>query len=156
MFGAHITVKALFLLIFCWMASSSNAIPENTVLSPKAKVQVFVTLSEVRVEKSRYVDMYCIRGFREDKRKSPAKKSITTKFIYETEAAALADEALFKWYHGHNATIVGQPPKPALWNRDWVCKPRESPEWTNIIAFLEGGGTLQSFPNPSKSSQAKF
>jgi hypothetical protein len=44
MFGAHITAKALFLLIFCWMASSSNAIPENAVLSPKAKVQVFVTL----------------------------------------------------------------------------------------------------------------
>jgi len=66
MFGAHITAKALFLLIFCWMASSSNAIPENAVLSPKAKDRVFVTLSEVRVEKSRCVDMYCIRGFRVD------------------------------------------------------------------------------------------
>ena len=139
MFGAHITVKALLLLIFCLMASSSNAIPENAVLSPKAKDQFFVTISDIRVEKSRYVDMYCIRGFRVDKRRDPPKKSITTKFIYETEAAAKADEALFKWYHGHNATIVGQPPKPALWNRDWVCKPRESLEWTNIIAFLEGG-----------------
>ena len=150
MFGAHITVKALFLLIFCWMASSSNAIPENTVLSPKAKDQVFVTLSHVRVEKSRCVDMYCIRGFREDKRRDLPKKSITTKFVYETEAEAKADEALFKRYHGHNPTIVGQPPKPALWNRDWVCKPRESPEWTNIISFLEGGGTLQSSPNPNR------
>jgi hypothetical protein len=150
MFGAHITVKSLFLLIFCWMASSSNAIPENAVLSPKAKVQVFVTLIDIRVEKSRCVDMYCIRGFREDKRKCPPKTSIATKFVYGTEAEAKADEALFKWYHGHNATVVGQPPKPALWNRDWVCKPRESPEWTNIIAFLEGGGTLQSSPNPNR------
>ena len=94
MFGAHITVKALFLLIFCWMASSSNAIPENAFLSPKEKDRVFVTLSEVRVDKSRYADMYRIRGIREDKRKCPAKKSITTKFVYETEAAARADEAL--------------------------------------------------------------
>ena len=50
MFGAHITVKALFILIFCWMASSSNTIPENTVLSPKAKDRVFVTLSDIHVE----------------------------------------------------------------------------------------------------------
>ena len=74
MFGAHITVKALFLSICCWMASSSNAIPENALLSPKAKDRVFVTLSHVRVEKSRYADMYCIRGFREDKRRDPPKK----------------------------------------------------------------------------------
>ena len=151
MFGDHITVKALFLLIFCWMASSSNTIPENTVLSPKAKGRVFVTLSEVRWIK--VVMLTCIAfvasgRIRESvQQKSRSQQSLFMKLRRQPELMRLF---LFKWYHGHNATIVRQPRKPALWNRDWVCKPRQSPEWTNIIAFLEGGGTLQSSPNPNR------
>ena len=143
MLGAHITAILLFLLCCCWMASSSsNAPPKDTLMSPKIKRdQIFVSLSEIRTEKNRHGDMYCIRGFQLDKkRKLNPRKAITTEYIYTTEEEAKADKALFEWYHGHRVTIDGQPAKPSTssWNPAWHCKPRESPAWTDIIVFVEG------------------
>ena len=64
MLGIHITVKVLFLLFCCWMASSSSNAPrEGGLMSPKIKRdQIFVSLSEIRTEKNRHGDMYCIHG----------------------------------------------------------------------------------------------
>ena len=64
MLGAHITAILLFLLFCCWMASSSsNAPPEDALMSPKIKRdQIFVSLSEIRTEKNRHDEMYCLRG----------------------------------------------------------------------------------------------
>ena len=64
MFGVDNTVKVLFLLFCCWMASSSSNAPrEGGLMSPKIKRdQTFVSLSEIRTEKCRHDEMYCIHG----------------------------------------------------------------------------------------------
>jgi hypothetical protein len=64
MLRIYIAVKVLFLLLCCWMASSSsNALSEDALMSPKIKRdQVHVSLSEIRTEKNRHGDMYCIHG----------------------------------------------------------------------------------------------
>ena len=154
MLAAHITAILLFLLFCCWMATSSNkAPPEDALMSPKIKRdRIFVSLSEIRTQASHDGKMYCIRGLQLDKRNMNPKKPIATKYIYHTEEEAKADKALFEWYHGHRVTIDGQPAKPSAssFNPAWLCKPRESPAWTDIIVFVEGGGKLELSPNPKR------
>ena len=161
MLAAHITAILLFLLFCYWMASSSSiAPPEDALMSPKIKRhQIFVSLIDIRTQASQDGKMYCIRGFQVDlRRKMNPKKPIATKYIYHTEEEAKADKALFEWYHGHRVTIDGQPAKPSAssFNPAWLCKPRESPAWTDIIVFVEGGGKLLRIISQSKASEAKF
>ena len=68
------------------------------------------------------------------------KKSISTKFIYNSEEEAKADVTLFRWYHGDNTNEPSEPAMPEPWDQDWICKPRETESLTAIIAFSEGEG----------------
>ena len=76
------------------------------------------------------------------------KKSISTKFIYNSEEEAKADVTLFRWYHGDKTNEPGEPAMPEPWDQDWICKPRKTDSWIAIIAFLEGEGV--QLPQNSK------
>ena len=83
------------------------------------------------------------------------KKSISTKFIYNSEEEAQNDINFFKWYHGDKTNEPGEPAMPEPWDPDWICKPRETVSWTAIIAYLEvEGGQLS--PNPKRALQESY
>ena len=145
MIVSYFALVVLFSLICCWMAtsSSSSAPTEATEPFSKDKKRIHVTLTSIRTQGDRRDEMFRIHGLKVNKRNDSKKKSISTKFIYDSEEEAQNDVNLFKWYHGDKTNEPGEPAMPEPWDPDWICKPRETVSWTAIIAFLEvEGGQL--------------
>ena len=155
MIGKYFALILLFSSIYYWMAakSSSSAPPEAAERSPKAKRQIHVSLTSIRVQGDRDGVMFCIRGFKVNKKHDSKKMPISTRYIYESEDEAKADVTLFRWYHGEKTNEPGEPALPEPWDPDWICKPRVTVSWTGIIAYLEvEGGQLS--PNPRRLKKA--
>ena len=155
MIVSYFALIVLFSSFCCWMAtsSSSSAPPEATEPSSKDKKRIHVTLTSIRTQGDRDGVMFCIRGFKLNKKHDSKKKSILTKFIYNSEEEAQNDVNLFKWYHGDKTNEPGEPAMPEPWDPDWICKPRVTVSWTAIIAYLEvEGGQLS--PNPRRQKKA--
>jgi hypothetical protein len=134
-------------------SSSSSAPPEATEPFPKDKKQIHVSLTSIRTQGDRDGVMFCIRGFKVNKKHDSKKRPISTRYIYDSEEEALTDENLFKWYHGDKTDEPGEPAMPEPWDPDWICKPRETDSWIAIIAYLEvEGGQLS--PNPRRLKKA--
>ena len=155
MIVSYFALIVLFSSFCCWMAtsSSSSAPIEATEQSPKVKKRTHVSLTSIRTQGDRNDEMFRIYGLKVNKRNDSKKKTISTKFIYNSEEEAQNDVNLFKWYHGDKTNEPGEPAMPEPWDPDWICKPRETVSWTAIIAYLEvEGGQLS--PNPRRLNKA--
>ena len=140
MIVGYVALIVLFSSICCWMAtSSSSAPPEAPELFPKVKRQIYVNLTSICTQGDRDGIMFRIHGLTLNKKNDSKKKSIATKFIYDSEEEALADVPLFRWYHGDKTNEPGVPAMLEPWDPDWICKPRETVSWTAIIPEVEGG-----------------
>ena len=151
----YFALIVLFSSFCCWMAtsSSSSAPPEATEPFSKDKKRIHVTLTSIRTQGDRRDEMFRIHGLKVNKRNDSKKKSISTKFIYDSEEEAQNDVNLSKWYHGDKTNEPGEPAMPEPWDQDWICKPRETDSWIAIIAYLEvEGGQLS--PNPRRLKKA--
>jgi hypothetical protein len=78
-------------------SSSSSAPPEATEPFPKDKKQIHVSLTSIRTQGDRDGVMFCIRGFKVNKRNDFKKMPISTRYIYGSEDEAKADVTLFRW-----------------------------------------------------------
>jgi hypothetical protein len=141
MIVSYFALIVLFSSFCCWMAtsSSSSAPPEATEPFPKDKKQIHVSLTSIRTQGDRRDELFRIHGLKVNKKHDSKKKSISTKFIYDSEEEALADVPLFRWYHGDKTNEPGVPAMLEPWDPDWICKPRETVSWTAIIPEVEGG-----------------
>ena len=115
--------------------SSSSAPPEAAERSPKAKRQIHVSLTSIRVQGDRDGVMFCIRGFKVNKKHDSKKMPISTRYIYESEDEAKADVTLFRWYRGEKTNEPGEPAMPEPWDPDWICKPRVTVSRSNHRIF---------------------
>jgi hypothetical protein len=131
-------------------SSSSSAPLEATKPFPKDKKRIHVTLTSIRTQGDRNDEMFRIYGLKVNKKHDSNKKSISTKFIYNSEEEAQND---VNWYHGDKTNEPGEPAIPEPWDPDWICKPRETDSLIAIIAYLEvEGGQLA--PNPRRLKKA--
>ena len=132
MIVSYFALIVLFSLICCWMASSSSAPSKGPERSSKANRQIYVSLTSICTQGDRDGVMFCIRGFKVNKKNDFKKRPISTRYIYDSEEEAIADENLFKWYHGDKTNEPGEPAMPEPWDPDrlgWLQAGRLQPKW---------------------------
>ena len=110
MIVGYVALIVLFSSICCWMAtSSSSAPPEAPELFPKVKRQIYVNLTSICTQGDRDGIMFRIHGLTLNKKNDSKKKSIATKFIYDSDEEARNDVNLFKRYYGDKTNEPGEP-----------------------------------------------